>query len=210
MVSSSYISSGAPQTGATIPTVTGLSTSSVIAGQETELLIDGHGFINSTGGTTFLSDVTVDNGNTALTLQQGSLTEDQITVIIPATLSAGLYDLRVVKDDKKSSKKILAVVSPVVITDVTCSKKKRILVINGSGFSEKPEGTDDYINVEVDGALPDIISWTDTRIKASVRRCSKHMTVTVDSLFGSDTWNMKKYLRSSRRYPDPGFRMVSQ
>ncbi len=57
------------------------------------------------------------------------------------------------------------------------------MTITGSGFSDKAEGSDEYINVKEGDRLLDIISWTDTQIQASGARCSG--TVTVNALFGS-------------------------
>ncbi|NIN35708.1 MAG: hypothetical protein GTO60_11730, partial [Gammaproteobacteria bacterium] len=81
----------------------------------------------------------------------------------------------------------ISIVPDVIITDVNCDKKKGVLTITGSGFGEKIEGTDAYISVEVNGDPVEIISWTDTQIKASVSRCSRRITVTVNALYGSDT-----------------------
>jgi len=51
--------------------------------------------------------------------------------------------------------------------------------------SGEPAGTDGYINVQVDGQKVDIISWSDTRIKASVSKCSGNATAKVNALSGS-------------------------
>ena len=60
-----------------------------------------------------------------------------------------------------------------------------MLIIRGSGFGEKPDGTDEYINIEMNGDLVDIISWNDNRIKASVSRCPDNPSITVNALFGT-------------------------
>ena len=119
-----------------------------------------------------MSDVILDNGVTTFTLQQVSQTEDQITVTVPATLPADLYDLRVVKDDKVSNKNILAVKPAVTITraKVRCGKRIGALVVLGSGFGEKIEG------------------WTDNRIRAYISNCASATNVTVKALFGTDQY----------------------
>ncbi len=61
------------------------------------------------------------------------------------------------------------------------------LTNGGNNGGRKPEGIDDYINVEVNGEQVEIISWSDTQIKASVSRCSGKATVTVTALDGSAT-----------------------
>ncbi|NIN35499.1 MAG: hypothetical protein GTO60_10575, partial [Gammaproteobacteria bacterium] len=66
-----------------------------------------------------------------------------------------------------------------------CNRKKGLLTIEGSGFGVQPAGSDDYINVEVNGQQVNILSWSDTRIKASVSRCPKNAGITVNALYGS-------------------------
>jgi hypothetical protein len=41
------------------------------------------------------------------------------------------------------------------------------------------------MNVEVNGETVDVISWKDSRIKASVSSCSSVDNVTVNALYGS-------------------------
>jgi hypothetical protein len=154
---------------------------------DTQLEIYGSGFINETGGVPYLSDVVVENGVDTLTLEQNSITVDSIRSTVPSTLPVGLYDLRVVKGDKLSNKEIISVIPGVLITDVSCNRKKGVLTVNGSGFGEKPAGTDEYINVQIDDQTSDIISWADTLIKASVSSCSNKAAITVNALYGSAT-----------------------
>jgi hypothetical protein len=81
-------------------------------------------------------------------------------------------------------------VEPVVwIADVNCNKKKKILSIYGTGFIDKVEGTDAYINVLINDQIAEIISWAETTIKSSVSFCPKRASITVNSLFGSDTYS---------------------
>jgi hypothetical protein len=187
MASSAYMASVTPQTGATIPSITGLSTKFTTAQRDTVLDIYGSGFINETGGVTFVPDVLLDNGITTVTLEKTSITVNSIGATVPSTLPVGLYDLRVVKDDKLSNKEILSVIPGVFITNVTCSKKKGVLTVNGSGFGEKPAGTDAYINVQVNGQNQDIISWSDSLIKASVSSCRGNDIITINALMGAVT-----------------------
>jgi hypothetical protein len=107
-----------------------------------------------------------------------------LTVTIPGTTAPGNYTLQAVKDENTSSNPLVISIKPeVVITGIDCSKCMGTMTITGSGFSEKPEGSDDYISVE-EGERPlNIVSWTDTQIQATGARCSG--TVTVNALFGS-------------------------
>jgi len=182
-----FSASSTPQTGATIPYMYGMDTYSVTAGQDTVLNISGSGLINETGGVTYLAEVVVENGVDTLTLEQNSITVNSIGVTVPSTLPVGLYDIRIRKDDKLSNKDIFAVIPEVIISDVSCNRKKGVLMVNGSGFGEKPAGTDDYINVQVNGQLVDITFWTDTMITASVSGCRNDAEITVNALMGSAT-----------------------
>ena len=87
------------------------------------------------------------------------------------------------KLDKVSNPVNLSVTPEVVITDLDCSKCLGTMTITGSGFSEKPDGTDEDISVMENGRPLNIISWTDGEITASGSRCSG--TVEVDAIFGS-------------------------
>jgi hypothetical protein len=75
----------------------------------------------------------------------------------------------------------------VVITEIDCSKCLGSMTITGSGFAEKPDGTDeDLYVIEGDGGrLLKVISWTDTEIKVLDARCRGD--VTVNAIFGSAT-----------------------
>jgi hypothetical protein len=108
-------------------------------------------------------------------------------VTIPGTLAAGNYILRAVKGSNSSNATGISIVPDVVITEIQCRKRRGRLIIRGSGFGSKPEGTEADINAEVNGQVVDIISWTDTRIKASVSSCPSNATTTVNALFGSET-----------------------
>ena len=57
--------------------------------------------------------------------------------------------------------------------------------ITGSGFGDKPAGTDAYINAQVNGEAADILSWSDTLITASIASCRTIDEITVTALTGS-------------------------
>lgn len=178
-------SSVTPQTGATVPTIFTLSANSVTAGSLTEIVVYGNGFINITDGIPFISDVILNNGMGTIMLEKVWITESNITVTIPPTLSAGLYELLVVKDNKKSNKTMLNVVPPVLVSGVNCNRKMGVLTVQGAGFNERVPGTDNYINVQVNGVPVDIIFWSDTLIKASASMCENNAVITVNALMGS-------------------------
>ncbi len=182
--------SAAPEAGPIIPDVSGLSAYSIPAGTDTGITITGAAFTNTEqtpeGPVTLESEVVLTGADgTAVTLVPDAISESSMDVTIPGTLAAGNYTLRVRKVSNDSNAVNIALIPPVTITDHTCNRKQGVLVINGSGFGDKPEGTDADINVEMNGQTVDIISWTDTRIKASVIRCPRNAIITVNALFGS-------------------------
>ena len=106
-----------------------------------------------------------------------------MTVTIPDNLTMGNYALRAVKSDKMSNPLIISIRPEVIIDDVECSKCLGVMTISGAGFAEKIVGTDEEINVMESDRPLNVISWTDTLIKATGARCRG--TVTVNSLFGT-------------------------
>jgi hypothetical protein len=176
-----FTTASAPGAGPVIPNVGLLSTYSIVAGADTSITINGSAFTNEIMGNLVTSSVTLtaaDDSETTLT--PDTISVNTMNVTIPGTLAPGNYVLRAVKGTNRSNATGLAIVPDVTITDVDCT-------VNGSGFGKKPEGTDADISIKVNGRTVDIISWTDTRINASVARCSNKDTIVVNALYGSDT-----------------------
>ena len=63
------------------------------------------------------------------------------------------------------------------------------MTISGSGFSEKPEGTDEDILVTEAGRPLNVITWTDNEIHVSGVRCRGDLKI--NSLFGSDSYSQE-------------------
>jgi hypothetical protein len=178
----------APGTGPLTPDISSSDVSVVIAGSDTAIAITGSAFTNFSDGFQWMSNVvlTASDGSTN-EITPDSISQDSMTVTIPGVLATGNYDLRAVKGETISNPIVISIKPAVTITEVKCRKRRGRLIIRGSGFSEKIEGTDDYINVEVNGERGDIISWNDNRIKVSVSRCSTNESVRINALFGSAT-----------------------
>ena len=177
----------APGAGPVTPYISSTDALSVTAGTERAVTLTGSALTNLTGSYRWTSNIslTAADGSTT-TLTPDSISSNQLTVTVPGTTAPGNYALRAVKGTgAKSNPVIIAVVPEVVIMSMNCDRKKGVLSMNGSGFGEKAPGTDDYINVQVNGQTVDIISWSDTRINASVYSCQKNATVTVNALYGS-------------------------
>jgi hypothetical protein len=179
----------APGTGPVIPYINSADDLTVTAGAATTVTLTGAALTNSIDTGSELIELA---SSAELTASDGSVTSiapDSVTesemVVTLSGLSAGNYHLRAVKGPKASNPIVVAVTDAVTMTDSSCNRKKGVLTIDGSGFGANVEGADDYINVQVDGQTVDIISWSDTQIKASVSSCSKKATITVNALYGS-------------------------
>jgi hypothetical protein len=182
--------------GPVVPYISSSDTFVVTAGTDTVVNLSGSAFVNVLTWEgmvvyTHTSVVTLtDADGSTVVLTPDSISENSISVTIPGDLAAGNYDLQAVKalgteNEKQSNPFVISVIPDVVITDVDCDRKRRMLTITGSGFSEKIEGTDAYISVEANGTVLEIISWSDTQIRASVSKCSNKTDVTVQALYGS-------------------------
>jgi hypothetical protein len=183
-------SAAAPGSGFVVPYIHTFIPSVVLSGEETKITLIGAAFTNIVdtpeGPVTLTSNVVLEDRNgTRTTLLPALITQSLMEVYVPSSLTPGNYTLRAEKGTKYSSKNVLVVKPSVTITDVNCSKKKRILTVTGTGFGDKPEGTDGYLNIDVNGRTLGIISWGDSKIRASVSTCSAKDSITVDALFGS-------------------------
>jgi hypothetical protein len=182
-------SSTAPESGPVIPTISSISETVLTEGTDTTVTLSGTAFTNMDQGTELLSDVAIaEDDGPSTSLIPNTISEGSITVTIPGTLSPGNYKLKTTKLNKYSNPMVIIIKPEVIIHDVNCRKNQGQITIDGSGFGKKPEATDDYLHVDVNGQTASIISWTDTKIKVSVSDCSGSLTVTVNAVFGSDTW----------------------
>ena len=183
-----FSASSAPGSGPITPYISSSDTLVITAGTNTAVNLTGTAFTNLIGTYQWTSDVALTAADdSSVILTPDSITQGELTVTIPGTTTPGNYTLRAVKDENTGSNPVALSIKPeVMITDVSCSQG--ILTITGSGFGDAmPEGAEEYINVEVDGVPVEIISWTETEVKASVSDCSG--TVTVNALYGADTYD---------------------
>jgi len=185
-----FSTASALNSGPVVPDIHTYTPAVATAGEDTRMTITGVAFTNSIQGpegpVTLTSDIILETRDgTVTTLYPEVITQSLMEVVIPNFLQAGNYSLRAQKGTQFSSKNVLVVKPSVTITDVNCSKKKRILTVTGTGFGDKPEGTDGYLNIYVNGRTLGIISWGDSQIRASVSTCSAKDSITVDALFGS-------------------------
>jgi hypothetical protein len=176
--------------GPVIPFISTVDPAVIVAGTDIQVTINGAALTNINGTEEYTSNIllTADDESTIILLPD-AITEGRLTVTIPGATETGNYTLQAVKGDALSNPVSLSITPEVVITDVECSKCLGVMTVTGSGFGEKPEGVDDYMNVEESGRTLDVISWTDTQIEANGARCSG--TVDVNALFGSAAYEQK-------------------
>jgi hypothetical protein len=185
-----------PGYGPVVPDIHTYTPSVVTAGEDTSVVITGVALTNIVpdpdGPITLTSDVVLESREgDVLLLDPVTITQSTMEVVIPGSLEPGIYALRAQKETQFSSKHVLVVKPPVVITAVECNKKAGLLSINGTGFGETIPEALDYINVEIDGVpaqQSDYILWTDTSILLGVARCPKNPQITVKALLGSATF----------------------
>jgi hypothetical protein len=184
-----FTAASAPGAGPLTPYILGADALGITAGADTVLTLSGATLTNLVGSYQWTSDVTMTGADgSAVTLTPDSVSSSEMAVTIPAATAPGNYALRAVKGTYAASNPlVISVKPPVVIADSSCNKKKGVLSISGSGFGEKPAGTDDYINVQVGGQSVAVTSWSDTQITAAVSSCSNNAAVTVNALMGSAT-----------------------
>ena len=184
-----FAQASAPGAGPITPYISGTDVFVVTTGTDTAFTITGSAFTNQDGTSQWTSDITVTAADGSITtLTPDSISSNQLTVTVPGTTAPGNYALRAVKGPSAASNPVvISVVAEVNISEVSCERKKGVLSIYGSGYGEKPAGTDEYINVQVDGQAVDVTSWSDTRITASVSGCSNNAAITVNALTGSAT-----------------------
>jgi hypothetical protein len=178
--------SSAPGAGPATPYLFGPDVMGMTAGSDTVVTMTGATLTNLVGSYLWTSDITMTAADgSSTTLTPDSVVSNQMAVTIPAATEPGNYALRAVKGTYAASNPIVISVTPeVVVADSSCNRKKGVLSVSGSGFGEKPAGTDAYINVQVDGQSVDITSWSDTEITASVSSCSNKAVITVNALYG--------------------------
>jgi hypothetical protein len=190
-----YIPASAPGTGPIVPNIISPDVLAMTTGADKAVTLAGSAFENYIGTFLLTSNVTLTaSDGSSTTLAPDAISASSLTVTFPGSTAVGNYDLRVAKDDGtgtggtvNSAPVVLTVIPEVAITAVNCNKKKRTLTVKGTGFGEKPGGTDGAINLQVNGQTVELIAWGDNQIRASVDRCSKRSAVTVNAVFGSAT-----------------------
>jgi hypothetical protein len=202
LASADAAGSVAPGSGPLVPYIDILDKYSFSSGSDTKITVTGSAFTNTSGGVTWSPGVelTADDGSSTV-LAPDAVSLNSLTVTVPDSMDAGNYELRLVKGDKKSNPIVISITPDVSIDHATCDRRTKVLTITGSGFGKKTEGTDAFLNVEINGNAVQILSWSDTEITARVPACRmlKKSIVSVHALFGSATGDIGKGKSSARK-----------
>ena len=170
-----FSTASAPAAGPIVPTLIAASATSITAGVETAITLNGCAFTNDE----FTSVVEITGAGGSVVVAPATISVGLLTATIPA-LDAGSYEIRVKKEDVVSNPIGISSIPGVVITSATCADG--VLTIAGVGFGDAPPaGADQYINVKLGGEIAETLSWTNTQI--TVDGCAD--AVTVNALYGS-------------------------
>lgn len=184
----------APYGGPGIPALQGLSTSTVEAGGNSVITVEGLNFTNYvqnplTGAfDIYLTSniVLTDSTGATFTFTPSAITETSATFTVPSTQAAGAYQLAVVKGPSASNPYDFSITPPASISSATCSKGKKTVTIAGAGFGQYLNASDSSTSVTMNGVKGTVQSWTDTDVKARFPSCPNGtLTVTVNTVFDS-------------------------
>jgi hypothetical protein len=183
-----FTAASAPGLGPVVPFISGADVVVIPAGTDSPVTLNGSSFTNSLGAFEWRSSVSLtaeDGSSTVLT--PDTMDACSLTVTIPASTVAGNYEVRAVKNETASNPIVISVTPPAVISSIDCDEQSGAITITGSGFSERPPGTEAYINVTENGTPLNILSWTDTEIQASGATCGGE--IMVNTLYSSSNTN---------------------
>ena len=142
--------SSAPGLGPIVPFIDRADVLVIPGGADTAITLNGSSFTNTLGAFEWRSSValTAKDGSSIL-LEPDTMDACSLTVTIPGTTAAGNYEVRAMST--ASNPVVISVTPPAVISSVDCNEQSGTVTITGSGFSERPAGTEAYINVTENG-----------------------------------------------------------
>ena len=194
----------APYSGPTVPSVESFSRMAVNEGEDTLLVINGLGFTNTvegpTGLITLTSIVTLEaEDGTITTLAPDTINQSLIEVTIPSSMNAGIYALRVEKNNKYSNKETLLIKPRTVVRMAIC--RGTGISITGENFSQYLDAVDSGTSLAAVDALNNPVdctvrSWKNNKITATCNTCPS--SVAVDSIWGESIKRSRK-MRPRRR-----------
>ncbi len=180
----------APYSGPVVPYVYDSDVSVMTAGTGAAVTLSGAAFTNLVEGPQGPMEVqssglltAPDGSDTSLAPQ--SVSEDEMVVSVPGTLTSGKHYLRAAKATQVSNPTVLAVKPEVTISGASCDNGT--VTVTGSGFSSYVDATDSgtAVTSSIAGSAEKgtVVSWSDSRIVADFPACGD--TVEVSSVFGS-------------------------
>jgi len=184
----------APVSSPVVPTIYNTGGAVVKAGTDTLVELVGAAFTNMAGKTLFESEAVLSaTDGSSVTLTPSAIDQGSLTVTIPANTAPGIYRLQAVKTNNAgkpvaSNPAVVTVVPEVIIRDVSIANG--IVTIEGSRFAGYAEGSGTSVTGKIGTTTVEatIVSWSDTVIKADFG--SSPQEVTVNSVFGTDTWKV--------------------
>jgi hypothetical protein len=146
------------------PSISGLSQLSVVAGKAATLTLTGDGLFSTSATGSYAPALELVKGTQVTKLNPTSYSATQMVVGIPATLAAGNYELRVVKEGAFSNKLTFVVAQPITLSSATVSSG--VVTIKGSGFGTKAG------KVFLGNLAGTVKSWSSTQISVALKASS--------------------------------------
>jgi hypothetical protein len=185
----------APYGGPGVPSLHAISASTIEAGGNSVLTLEGNNFSNyvqnpMTGAYDILVTANVRltdmSTGTTFTYTPSAVTESSLTVTIPASQASGNYQIAAVIGPSAGNPMSLAITPPAAISSATCSKSRRTVTVAGTNFGQFLNAADSTTNVTMNGVKGTVQTWSNTGLTARFPSCpSGTATVTVNTIFDS-------------------------
>ena len=159
------------------------------AGSESTVTIVGTAFKSTDlSGNSLPVSVVLEQGDQVVrTVTAATVSTDTVTVVLPADLPAGLYNLRVKTGSEVVSNPMPIALTPAAVID-SVTIANGVFTINGSGFSDyiaaRDAGTNVSVNVRGTDVACTVDSWTGDAIVADCGSANCGV-VTVNTVFDS-------------------------
>lgn len=172
--------------GSILPSLSGLSKSSVTKGVATAITVRGESFLNTMvspfGKFDFTGQIQVtDSNGVAQTLVPTAVTASSIDFVMPADLAAGSYSVQILKATKLSNALTINVVPETRIISASCANNT--LTVQGTGFGKTPPAVVE-LGAFMNGKQAKVTSWADDRVVAT-GTCGSNVALV--SAFGTVT-----------------------
>lgn len=184
----SWTGTAVSDTTATAPFVNEISAITLPAGVANTLTLTGMGFTNlDATGNNYIPTVVLARGTQTFNLIPFSTSVSEVKVALPATLVAGVYEVRVNKGGETvSNLKTLTLTPKLAATNALLTSTT--LTITGTGFGTAPANEyQGLLGVFVDDVQANIVSWSNTKIVATGTNFAAGKLAVVKSVYGDVT-----------------------